>query len=145
GTIDRRARSHPCVAPLARCIQSRFANLEKRNMTTRPLPAVSCSRSPVGTAVVPEQAGAPSHGRGRPMKQVIGGAVLLLACLAVPADDKPGDKPLSPRAQYDALVKEHQAEQQAYFKALPSSTTVEERQKSRKEAEAKLEKVQARF
>ncbi len=79
------------------------------------------------------------------MKQVLGGVVvLLLACLAVQADDKPGDK-LTPRAEYDALVKEHQAAQNAYFKAMREGKTPQEKEKNRKEAEAKLEKVQARF
>jgi hypothetical protein len=78
------------------------------------------------------------------MKQVLGGViVLLLACLAVQADDKPGDKPPSPKAQYDALEKALDETQDAHITALRKSPR--DREKLKKEFAAKQEEVQARF
>jgi hypothetical protein len=80
------------------------------------------------------------------MRQALGGvAVLLLACLAVQADDKPVDKPPSPQAQYAALVKEHREAQNAYFTAAGKAKTAQERDRARKDMEAKVEKVHARL
>src|SRR5262249_55721656 len=80
------------------------------------------------------------------MRVVVAGfVVLLLAGPATRGDDDPDKKPPSPKAQYDALVKEHSAAQQAYFAAVGKAKTPEDRQKLMKQEAPKLEKVLAKF
>jgi hypothetical protein len=77
-----------------------------------------------------------------PMRVVVAGAVfaLLLACHAARSDDKSDKDSPTPRAQYDALVKEHGKAQQAYFAALQKADNAD-RSKVMKEEGPKLEKV----
>jgi hypothetical protein len=56
----------------------------------------------------------------------------MLASPAAWAEDKPKEKPDSPAAQYKALIDEHQAAQQAFFKALDAAKTEAEREKAMK-------------
>ncbi|MFO0845895.1 MAG: hypothetical protein U0797_31030 [Gemmataceae bacterium] len=79
------------------------------------------------------------------MKHLTGGVLLLLlAWPAARADDKPKGEP-TPKARYDALVKEHQKAQQEFFSALRAASTPEEQQKKMAEASPALEKVLAKF
>ena len=79
------------------------------------------------------------------MRVVIAGLVALLLVGPATRGDDPDKKPPGPKAQYDALVKEHSAAQQAYFKAVGKAKTPEDRQKLMKEEAPKLEKVLAKF
>jgi hypothetical protein len=79
------------------------------------------------------------------MKHLAGGVLLLLlAWPAARADDKPKDEP-TPKAKYDALVKEHQKAQQEFFSAIGKATTPEEQQKKMADASPAMEKVLAKF
>src|SRR5262245_4711703 len=80
------------------------------------------------------------------MNQAVGGGFgLLLACLIVQADDRPRDKPPTPRAQYDALVKEDKEQDKVYAKAWGEAKTPEDQQKLGSEAWKKTEKLFVRF
>jgi len=70
---------------------------------------------------------------------------LLLAGLAARADDKPKETEPTPKARFDALVKEYQSAQQAFFGALGKAKTPEDSQRLMKEEAPKLEKVLVRF
>lgn len=79
------------------------------------------------------------------MRMVVAGfLVVLLANLAACADD-PDKKPLTPREQYDALVKEQGAAQQAFFAAVNKAKTGEGRQKAMRDEAPKLEKMLVKF
>ena len=67
----------------------------------------------------------------------LGVLVLLLAGPPLRGEDKP----LSPRQQYEALVKESQQAEPDYFKAFEKAKTDEERQKATKEYDAKTSRI----
>lgn len=77
------------------------------------------------------------------MKHLVGGVLLLLlAWPAARADDKPKDQP-TPKAKYDALAKEYQKAQQAFFSVLRESTKPDEQAKKVEAATPALEKAMA--
>jgi hypothetical protein len=70
---------------------------------------------------------------------------LLLSGLAAQADDKSGDKLATPRAQFDALVKEYEAAQKADWEALREARRPDQLAKLTREVEVRQEKFFARF
>lgn len=80
------------------------------------------------------------------MKHLARGVLLLLlAWPAARAQDKPKDESPTPKAQYDALMKEYQTAQQDFFTALRGAKTPQEQMKRMQEESPKIDKVLARF
>jgi hypothetical protein len=80
------------------------------------------------------------------MKRLVGGVLLLLlAWPAARAQDKPKDESPTPKAQYDALMKEYQKAQQDFFSAISGAKTPEEQMKRMQEESPKLDKVLLKF
>jgi hypothetical protein len=79
------------------------------------------------------------------MRVVVAGCLLLLAGLATRAEDDPDKKPPSPKAQYEALMKEHGAVVKEYIEVFNKAETPEARQKVMKDKAPKLEALLARF
>jgi hypothetical protein len=84
------------------------------------------------------------------LRIVTGVVVLLLALPALADDDKPKDKPKgtdkqTPAEQYQALVKEFNDAQQAFFKEYREAKTQEEKQKLIKEKQPQPDKYAPKF
>jgi hypothetical protein len=80
------------------------------------------------------------------MKRGAGGVlVLLMAGLAVRAEDKPRSDGQTPKARYEALAKENREAQHTFLKALNEARTEQDREKQLKEATPRFEKLMARF
>jgi hypothetical protein len=80
------------------------------------------------------------------MRQLAGGVfVLLLSGLAAQAEDKSGDKPPTPRAQFDALVKEYEAAQKAEWEAQREARTPDQLAERMREQSVSQEKFFTRF
>ena len=68
------------------------------------------------------------------MSRTVGGILIVaLAWPALAAEEKAKGKPATPAEQYQALVKEFQDAQQAFFKDYQAAKTQEEKQKLFKE------------
>jgi hypothetical protein len=80
------------------------------------------------------------------MSRIAGGVLaVLLALPALAADDKPKDKPQTPKEQYEALVKEYNDQMQEFQKAYSAAKTDEERNKAFSEKYPKPDKLTPKF
>jgi hypothetical protein len=80
------------------------------------------------------------------MSRILGGVLaVMLALPALAADDKPKDKPQTPKEQYQALVKEYNDAMQEFQKAYGAAKTQEERNKVFNEKYPKADKLAPKF
>ena len=79
------------------------------------------------------------------MCRTVGGVVVLLLALPAWADDKPKDKPSTPKEQYQALLKEQQDAMQAFSDAYQKAKTQAEKDKVFEEKYPKPEQLAPKF